>query len=552
MRFGMIALLGIVALGGVLAVIHGLPAHAAQSNRTQYSATKGVLTPVGVVNPRALPADTSAGSVHSRAPRATHAHATASAATASHIVASSATVAAAKTGSLIRNFNGTSSHDSAVTNFGLEFEPPDQGLCVGNGFVLEPVNSAYNIYRNDGTLVVGPINVNALFGEGLKQFTSDPRCLFDKATHTWFASILFINDKNTAARTDLAVNTSGDPTTPWTIYHIDATDNGNHGMPNHPGCPCFGDQPLIGIDQFNVYISTNEFSILGSQFNGAQIYALSKSDLVALDHPVHFVHFDNLTSGGAIAASVQPAITYGSSDAEYFMNSLDPNGTGDNRIGVWALTNRNAVFQGNVPVLSSVVITSEPYAIPPGAMQQGASSLLDSGDDRMQQVENINGDLWGELTTAVTISGDSTTRAGAAWFKVHAHLNGQVIGGASIRDQGYVAVAGNYLIYPAIQEASTGAVAMIMTLSGPTFFPSVVYGVLTPGQTQFTSLRIAAFGSGSYSPNSTRWGDYSFAVLDPNNQGIWLATEYVPPLSSQTPDGLQNWGTRVIEVNAKV
>src|SRR5690349_23740455 len=42
-----------------------------------------------------------------------------------------------------------------------------------------------------------------------------------------------------------SVNTSGDPTTPWTIYHIDATDDGTNGEPSHPGCPCFGDQPLF-------------------------------------------------------------------------------------------------------------------------------------------------------------------------------------------------------------------------------------------------------------------------------------------------------------------
>ena len=38
-----------------------------------------------------------------------------------------------------------------------------------------------------------------------------------------------------------------------------------------------------------------------------------------------------------------------------------------------------------MPVLSSVVISSEAYAIPPPAPQKGAKSTLDSGDDRMQQ-----------------------------------------------------------------------------------------------------------------------------------------------------------------------
>ena len=193
---------------------------------------------------------------------------------------------AAGTSSLLANFNGVSSRDSEVTNFGPEFEPPDQGLCAGNGFVLEMVNSAYTVYTPTGNVVTGPFNVNGPFDEGLIEFTSDPRCEFDASTHTWFAVILVINDAGTASRIDLAVNTSGDPDEAlWTNYQIDTTDIGGATGPKHPGCPCLGDQPLLGIDAFNIYISTNEFSILGPQFNGAQIYAIAKSDLTKTGFP---------------------------------------------------------------------------------------------------------------------------------------------------------------------------------------------------------------------------------------------------------------------------
>ena len=89
--------------------------------------------------------------------------------------------------------------------------------------------------------------------------------------------------------------------------------------------------------------------------------------------------------------------------AEFFMDSLDPNGTFDQRLGVWALTNPQVVATGGTPTLSNVVIPSEAYGIPPGAEQKGTTSLLDSGDDRMQQVQYINGELWGALDTSVTI-----------------------------------------------------------------------------------------------------------------------------------------------------
>ncbi len=92
---------------------------------------------------------------------------------------------------------------------------------------------------------------------------------------------------------------------------------------------------------------------------------------------------------------------------------------------------------------------------------------------------------------------------------------------------------------------------MVFTLSGPTFFPSAAYALLPGEGHSFGPIAVAASGSGPYSPDSTRWGDYSFAVVDPSGQSIWLATEYIPPLSRQTVDGLQNWGTRVLEVSAR-
>jgi hypothetical protein len=455
--------------------------------------------------------------------------------------------------SILSNFDGVSSLDSAVTNFGAEFEPPDQGLCVGNGFVVEPVNSAFTIYRRNGSVVAGPFNVNVLFDEGLLEFTSDPRCYFDKPTHTWFATILFISADNMEARTDIAINSSGDPTTPWAVYHLEATDDGSGGTPVHAGCPCFGDQPLLGIDSQNIYIATNEFSILGQQVNGAQIYAVSKRDLINDAANVHFVQFENLTIAGNMAFSVQPAITqpYDSDAAEYFLESVDPTGTFDNRIGVWALTYQEEVSEGGIPALTNIVITSEVFGVPPNAVQQGSTSLLNTGDDRMQQVQFIGGELWGELNTALTLPGDPTQLSANAWFQIHPSVHDHQISGADITRQGYVASAGNFLSYPAIQASPNGAVAMVFTLSGPTFFGSVAYARMSEDGNSFGRIKIAALGSGPYDPNATRWGDYSFAVLDPSGESIWLATEYIPPLSRQTVDGLRNWGTRVLEVSTR-
>ncbi len=155
--------------------------------------------------------------------------------------------------------------------------------------------------------VSGPFNINGPFDEGLTEFTSDPRCYYDPTTNTWFATILFISGGDfgsslgPTSHLDIAVNSPngptvngnpGDPTNPWIVYQIDTTDLGDNG------CPCFGDQPRIGIDSQNLYVTDDEFSINGPEFNGGEIYAFSKKDLVGLQPTVHFVRFPHLTVGG--------------------------------------------------------------------------------------------------------------------------------------------------------------------------------------------------------------------------------------------------------------
>ncbi|HEV2451316.1 MAG TPA: hypothetical protein VGS62_05275 [Streptosporangiaceae bacterium] len=442
----------------------------------------------------------------------------------------------------LANFNGVSSRDSQFTNYQQKFEPPDQGLCKGNGFVLEPVNSAYRIYTTTGRSLRGPFNLNDLFNVGGQEFTSDPRCWYDPTTQTWFATNVFLNDRFNGSATLIAVRHSKNPLGLWNQYQIRTTDIAN-------GCPCFADQPRIGIDQTNLYITDDEFSITGPQFLGSEIWAFNKAELVAGATKLHFVRFPYLRiAGHLVTTAPQPALSNGTPNAEYFLQSLDFDGQGAHRIAVWAMTNRDQVAAGGMPTLSNVIINSESYANPPGAPQKGASSLLNSGDDRMQQTASINGTTWGELTTAVQPAGDSQVRSGGAWFQVRPAIGSRGITGAQMVRQGYIDAVGQYVIYPAVQPDAAGNAAAIFTLTSKSRFPSAAFAILKAPQTAFGPPAVAAPGSGPYDPKATRWGDYSFAVPDDTSDSAWMATEYMPPKSSQTTTGQRNWGTRVLEI----
>jgi hypothetical protein len=235
------------------------------------------------------------------------------------------------------------------------------------------------------------------------------------------------------------------------------------------------------------------------------------------------------------------------------LSSLDPTGTGDNRLVVWAVTNRDQVGLGGTPTLTSVTINSENYAVPPPAPQKGATAKLDSGDDRMQSTQFVGGTIWGELTTAVSPAATARS-ARRRLVPGEATLGASGITGASIVRQGYIA-PGRYQIYPVVQPDAAGNAAVIFTLTSKARFPAAAYALLKAGRANFGPTAVAAARSGPYirSPaNAPRWGDYSFAVPDSGTDAAWLATEYIPPRSSQTTNGrIRNWGTRVLKIRLK-
>ncbi len=560
----LLSVLAVITMVGGFAA-YGLSASRGTANAASASngvtATRGKVQAVGKVNPMALPkvnANTSsnAKTMPLRLPPTVKGASKASSmssATRGHVPSASSIPFIHLNNA--HNFDGINSTQSLnVNGFGLE--PPDEGVGIGKGVVFNLVNLAGAFYRTNGTMLTAPFSANAFFKEPVANFLSDPRTYYDASTHTWFASILEIGPTGTESHFDIAVNSSGNPLTTWTIYSIDTTDAINNG------CPCFGDYPEFGIDQNNVYISTNEFSILGSAYNGAQIYAISKSQLRALAASVNFVHFGNLSIGGSISYHVQPAIGYSNSPAEFFLDSLDPNGTFDNRLGVWALTNGQSVTTGKgMPYLSSTVISSEAYGFPvlaqtpPGSngfTGEPTTGLVTPDFDAVYEVEYINGHLDTTLDTSITIPGDTFTRDGVAWFQVKPVLSGKVISARShVINQGYVANSGNYLLYPHLNENKKGEMAMTFTLGGPNTYLSAAYAIKPAGSKQFSQASIAAGGS---EPDNGftmtpciggvgRWGDYSNGEVDTSGN-FWLATEYIPGNGDQ----IANWGNRIFEI----
>ena len=498
---------------------------------------------------------------------------------------------AASNANLAVSFNGLNHREQRLANNGNQFslEPPDQGLCVGNGFVMESINDALRVYDTAGNPLTGVTDLNTFYGYPpsinrttgvFGQFVFDPTCYFDKPTQRWFQiADTLETDPKTGNFTglnhiDIAVSQTADPTGKFTIYRLPVQDDGTQGTPNHHCSlgPCFGDFPHIGADANGIYITTNEYSLFGPEFHSAQIYAFSKQELAASASFVTFVHFAtdgavNGVSGFTIWPAISPESQYASAlgGTEYFLSSdaaMEVGIGSSSDLIVWAITNTASLNTAKPAVnLSNSVLTINPYSIPPRSEQKSGpiplgqcldtpacatillgspdpftevEGPLDSNDTRMQQVIYAGGKLWGALDTTLTVGG--VNKAGIEWFIVRPSVSPSGVAGQLV-NQGYLGLTNTNLIYPAIGVTAGGKGVMAFTLVGKNNYPSAAYATIDVSGVG--AIHVAAAGVGpqdgfteykAYSPTGNgvirpRWGDYGAAVAVGNS--IWIASEYI-------------------------
>ena len=331
------------------------------------------------------------------------------------------------------SFDGLNHYQQRYSRGGNQFsvEPPDQGLCVGNGYVLEVVNDVLNIYNTSGQSVLPDntatnivsgyprnvnhaVDLNSFLGyaaainrsTGVRaQSVTDPSCLYDAATQRFFVMALTLETKPSGALTlvnhiDVAVSATSNPTGAWNIYKVDVTNDGSNPDPSN-ACPCLGDYPHIGADANGFYVTTNSYPWNGNGFAGAQIYAFSKAQLAAGAANVTVVHLDTFGTVAAPsdAGPTQPGFTVWPAQSpnatfdkshggtEFFMSSNAADeathpvaGTGGNYIShqivVWKLKNTSSLNTATPDLeLSNKVVTVQQYAIPPKMKQPGYGTL---------------------------------------------------------------------------------------------------------------------------------------------------------------------------------
>jgi hypothetical protein len=439
------------------------------------------------------------------------------------------------------SFEGLNHRDSRLAFGGNQFsgEPADQGICVGNGFILETVNSALQVYSASNGAEASPVlSLNEFYGfapainrttGAFGPFTFDISCHYDPGSGRWFhLAVDLTQDPVTGAFTggnylDLAVSTGNDPRGSWNVYRIPGMNDGTEGTPDHncPGGPCFADFPHIGVDQNGVYITTNEFPLFDDGFTGAQVYAISKQALVSGANSIDVYLFDTSQPAwqvrdGEPGFTLWPALPAGNQfetgngGANYFVSSNavfdDANGDSEEII-VWALGNTSSLNSATPSVqLTRTIVPSLRYAVPANSVQkQGPYPLGECLNDKAHSIGpgmNCGKFLFGLKPQNVPVgtidSGDSRVldarlANGKLWAVLGSAvevagqqrtgvgwfiLDASVASGsvsATIRRQGILAVAGESLAYPTLGVTTSGRGVIGFTRVGENLHPSVGY-----------------------------------------------------------------------------
>jgi hypothetical protein len=332
-------------------------------------------------------------------------------------------------------FQGLNHYQQRYSRGGNQFsvEPPDQGLCVGNGDVVEVVNDVFNVYsaatgasllpNNTATNIVGgfprnvnnAVDLNSFYGyppainrsTGIRgQFVTDPSCIFDAQTQRFFVVALTLETVPTTGafthvnHLDLAVSQTNNPTGGWNIYRIDVTNVGTNTGGVNPG-PYLGDYPHMGADANGIYLTVNSYPWNSNGFAGAQVFALSKAQLAAGASSVTVQHIDTsgMVNAPSDAGSTQPGFTLWPSQSpgtssfnranngtEYFLssNAADeaqhpvsgtPGTRASNQLIVWTMTNTASLNTASPAVsLSNRILTVGRYGVPPKAQQPGSGA----------------------------------------------------------------------------------------------------------------------------------------------------------------------------------
>ena len=482
------------------------------------------------------------------------------------------------------SFIGQQGSARTCSYFAHGCNPPDMALAASPSFVLQGVNTSWEVLSTTGTVLSGPVSAQSFFGvqnepgncdpgSGNQPFLSDPRALYDPADGRFWAAMLQIEGSAAfGVATNcpyksvywVAVSKTSDPTGAWNVYEFN--------MEKDVSGQQFGaDYTQLGINSQAVYFSGNMFGENGGFF--AELFEANKAQMESGGTSFTADGFYNLQvtagpgitskTGPFLADTVQPTLNLDNSNGttETFLDTVDgpdvQNGHFCGFLGGgfsqtcsgllrWDMANPTGHDSGGAaPTLNGSYIATAPFLVSNPADEPTCDQCVDVLDLRITGTPVIrNGVGYAAWETAIQ-NGNTTPHPlpGIEWGAVNLGSNSATTNYYSLDEA---------VSFGTLMPDASGDLTMLFEHMGSKVFPEARYVFKPASQANFrTPGNLLKAGESSYRPTLCggaipvcRWGDFEAASFDGAGH-IWFSGEYANQFQgvSTAPAYGRNWGT---------
>jgi hypothetical protein len=442
------------------------------------------------------------------------------------------TILSAPTTNVLRSAAGLAATDNIPANDGT---PPDTTGSIGPESYLEFVNSTVAVYDrnlNQGTTK----DLDKLVGVDVDQGHDvfDPQIQWDPVAQHWFYVAVDVFDIFGPDEQDFLAfgwSKTDDPSDldgGWCQFFV-SSDTGGASKGTYSD-----DYPHLGHDDKHVIFGTNVFKVSNGNFRTARIWAFNKPGNYSDCNQSVKLKFKGSPQSGALktkdgaqAFTPIPADLTDSSNKGYALAADWPGSGSAKQIAVWSVS-----ASSQISIQSRRNIQVDSYSFPDNVPQPSGGEDLDALDARLTQaVGHADPDAGGDeaVWTQHTVNGGPSK---VRWYELRP---GQCTGttkcpGSARVQQGTVSDAPEYVFNAAISPTMNGNQAVIhynvgsgsteaqvRARSRDSTTPSGDMGAET---TLASNSNIDQDSSCGDNGAPCRWGDYSGASPDPNNDDV--------------------------------
>lgn len=402
------------------------------------------------------------------------------------------------------------------------FIAPDTNGAVGPNHFVELINGVYSAYDQTGSLFQQSSLNTFWTAAGVAPtgpFFSDPRVLYDPESGRWFAAS--VDNVGQLNHFLLAVSNTSDPTAGWHAVEFDTDPHKDH----------WADFPMLGINSDGVFLSANMFPVTATS-TLTTFVAIPKADLLQPVPSVAGVTFFADLDRPDTGFSAQPAVAFGTSGSEPFLSAYSTSE------GLLKISSVDGPITSPVLDVLDRFVGVPPASDPPTAVQEGTGVTIDTTDSRFaSSVVLQNGKLFGVQNI------DDGGHAALRWFMIGDPLSAPVL-----LDSGIIHPANLDVYFGSIAVNPLGQAVIGFSGSGPDDFPSAyaATGALVGNDLEFGTPILLKAGTGPFTANGGRWGDYSATTFDPDNPThFWTIQEW----SAGSLGVRENlWATQITEI----